>query len=193
MTSRFIFALPAILLLLATGGCAGKKPPVKASDATQAKKPAKAELPGQLTGKGWHISWLTRDPKNPNGPQIPVLSADADRGEIMNTATPALRLWNVHARMFHNGIQSANITAPQVTASQGDWIFIGTGGVTVESLTDPPDTVITGDKVTWNMKIKRLLAEGHARLTHRAPDGKVSMAEGNRITFDTALKTSTLE
>src|SRR5579871_2650809 len=189
MTSRLTIALPAALLLLATGGCARPKPPITAPDAAQAQKPAKAELPGKLSGKGWHIPWFTRDPKNPNGPLISVLVADADRGEIMNTANATLRLWNVRAKIYHNGIHSANISAPEVTASQGEWIFVGTGGVTVQYLTDPPDTVITGDKITWDMKSKKLIAEGHARLTHQAADGKTSSAEGNRIVFDTALRT----
>ena len=182
------------LLLVAVGGCAGVKPPAKPKPAdAKVKKPAKSEQFGKLTGRGWHIPWYTRDPKNPNGPLIPVLIADAKEGAIINTAKATLQLRDVQARMFRNGIQSADIIAPNVTANQSESVFVGTGGVTVRSITDPPDTVITGDKVTWNMKTKVLVAEGHAHITNRTPDGKTSTAEGNRITFDTALKTSSLE
>ena len=193
MTSRRILGVFAALVLVAAGGCGKPNPLVKKLETPLAKKPPKPELPGELTGKGWHIPWYTRDPKNPNGPLIPVLIADAKRGEIVNTANATLLLRDVHAKMFHNGIQSADIQAPQVTANQGEGMFVGTGGVTVRSLTDPPDTVITGDRITWKMKTRQLVAEGHAHITNRSAGGKVSTLDGNRITFDTALKTSSIE
>ena len=185
--------LCAIAPLLLLNGCTKPVTPAQAAAKIKIVKPVKTELPGKLSGAGWHIPWFTRDPKNPNGPLIPVLIADAKHGEIMNTQTATLRLRDVHAKMYRNGIQSADIKAPQVTVNQGDWIFVGTGGVTVRSLADPPDTVITGDKVTWKVKSKELVAEGNAYIEHREKDGKLSTAHANRITFDTALKTSSFE
>jgi hypothetical protein len=185
--SLCLYVCTLALLLLAVGGCTPTKRPAQLREEKKPPKTTKTELPGHLTGKKWHIPWYTRDPKNPSGRMIPVLIADAEEGEIVNTSSATLLLSEVHAQMFHNGDKSATIDAPHVTTNQSDWIFVGTGGVTVRSLTDPPDTVIYGDKVTWNMKTKILVAEGHARITQTA-NGKVNTVFTNRITFDTALK-----
>src|SRR5438128_1754821 len=64
---RKIGGLCFALLLLGTGGCARPKPPPAAQNTAKIAKPTQAELPGKLDGKGWHIPWFTRDPKDPNG------------------------------------------------------------------------------------------------------------------------------
>jgi hypothetical protein len=181
-----VFGALALLILLAGAGC-GK--PKQSAEETPDRKKRELELPGQVSGKGWHIPWRMRDPKHPNGPPIPVLIADAKSGVLTNDEeNPTVLLRDVRARLFRNGKHTADIAAPEVTADQKERLVIGRGGVTFVSLTNPPDTVVTADKITWDTRQSKVFAEGNARVTRRHKDGQTDTTIGNRITFDAGLK-----
>ena len=176
----------AALLILLAGGC--RKPKTGAGE-TPDKKKNGLELPGRVSGKGWHIPWRMRDPKNPNGPPIPVLIADARSGVLTNDEeNPTVLLRDVRARLYRNGKHTADIAAPEVTANQKERRIVGRGGVTFVSITNPPDTVVTADQITWDTKQSKVVAEGHARVTRRHKDGQTDTTTGSRITFDAGLK-----
>ena len=69
----------------------------KAAAGPEAKHPL--ELLGAVKGRGWHLPWYERDPKNPKGPPIPMLIADAASGEIARrNGEPEIVMRRVHAR-----------------------------------------------------------------------------------------------
>jgi hypothetical protein len=188
------------LLSVAVAGClappkSGVGPHVSpAAQKKAASAPTEPQLPGKVSGKGWQIRWRRRNPKSPAGAPIPVLFADAKSGALVNdTDTGTARLQQVHARIFQDGKLSADVEAAQVTANQRDGIILGTGGVTIHSMTDPPDTVITSDRMTWDTHTNKLIAEGNANVRHRALDGTVSTSSGGRVIYDTATRTVTIE
>ncbi len=196
---RILTLLCLPLAFAPTTGC-GKpasqnKPVKKASAAGQAEKLDARRLPGRVVGAGWHIPWRVRDPKHPNGPGLPVLIADAETGEILNSdANPTVQLGNARVKLFRNGLPTADVDAPQLTANQHDRIVIGTGGVRVNSLADPPDTVVTADKITWDTRTNVIVAVGNARVVRTPKAGGAALSQsGGRITFDTALKEFVVE
>jgi hypothetical protein len=156
---------------------------------------AKAEqagsaLPAAITGRGWHIPWVTRDPKNPQGPVIPLMVADARTGAMSDeNRNVVIDLGGVHVQLYREGAATGDIEAPRVTADERTRVVIGTGGVTVRSRTDPPDTVIKADKIAWDTRAGRIVAVGHARVHQLAHDGSPAISQsGGRITFDTTFK-----
>lgn len=103
--------------------------------------------------------------------------------------TPTLVLNRVRATLFREGVRSAAIQATRITANQRERILVGTGGVTVTSLTTPPDAIVTADKVTWNSRDNRITAVGHAHLIRRPAGGGMPFEHrGGRITFPADLK-----
>lgn len=189
--------LPCALLLL-LAGCAGpydleeqaQKLKVKAATTTHQD----SELPGQIKGTGWRMRWNTRDPHNINGPTLPVLDAVAQAGHMTDRDDNVYAvLDDVRAQLFREGKPAADITAPRITANRRDRIMIGIGGVRVNSLTDPPDTVITADKITWDTRTGKIVAVGNAQVTQNQENGIVNTHRGGRITFDTTLRSFDVE
>jgi len=143
-------------------------------------------LTGEVKGTNWHIPWTIRDAK---GKTVPALIADARKGEMNNLDDGyAMHLHGVQAELFQEGVHAADIVAEEVDANSEEKIIVGTGGVRVSSLTNPPDTVITADKITWDPQTARMVAVGHALVTQRPPKGVPITQTGGRITFDTKFQ-----
>jgi len=143
-------------------------------------------LTGEVKGTNWHIPWTIRNAK---GQTVPALIADARKGEMNNLDEGyAMHLHGVNAKLFQEGVHAADIVAEQVDANSEEKIIIGTGGVQVSSLTNPPDTVITADKITWDPQTAKMVAVGHAQVTQRPPKGVSITQTGGRITFDTKFQ-----
>lgn len=178
------------LFLFGTVGChragspsqSGQNPGTIGADAEQDQT-----LTGEISGTNWHIPWTIRDAK---GKAIPALIADARQGEMNNLdESYTMRLRGVRAKLFQAGVHAADIVAAQVDANSDDHLIVGTGGVRVTSLTNPPDTVITADKLTWDPRSYKMVAVGHARITQRPRNGGVPITQtGGRITFDTKFQ-----
>ncbi len=152
-----------------------------------AKATEAQRLEGAITGTNWHIPWTVR---NAEGKAIPALIADAREGRMQSFEDSyTMQLRGVRAKLFQEGVHSADIEAAQVDANSDDHLIVGTGGVRVVSLTNPPDTVITADKITWDPHSHKMVAVGHAQATQRPHDGGVPITQtGGRITFDMQLK-----
>jgi hypothetical protein len=172
-----------------------------AAKAEQAEQ-AKANVPGGITGTGWHIPWRAKDPKHPNGPPVIVLIADARNGAMDSQDDDVyVRLWHVHAQLFRDRKPSATVDAAEMTTDQHSKVVIGTGGVTIHSLPGaakpphpqdakgenwlPPNTTITADKMTWDTQTSKLIAIGHAHATQLAPGSHIpTETSGERLKFD---------
>lgn len=182
-------------LLLSNAGCNGKKTSLNQQTDAEKRKSAHdafADLPGTVTGTGWHIHWRSRANETATAIAEPVLEADAQSGAMADTADKnniTAQLFRVRARLYRNGIHTADVEAPEATANQQTRIVIGTGRVTVRSLTNPPDTVVTADQITWNANTNGIVAEGNAVVTRRPPTGLAILQRGNRIIFDSRLNT----
>jgi|SRR5579871_1575119 len=193
MNSYFLFGLLALGAALA-GGCGPKPPPAapksnaSATSAAQAAQEAQADLPGKITGTGFHIPITKRDPKNPNGPPIPVLTADAQSGDIQNQgASPGIFLRGVRARIFREGKPAADLMAPQMTYDRSHKTVIATGGVRMASLPAPAQTTVTADQMTWDTATSQIVAVGHAFATTHQKGNDIQQS-GGRITIDMAKK-----
>ena len=67
--------------------------------------------------------------------------------------------------------------------------MLGLGGCTVHSLTDPPNTVVTADKITWNSRVSEVVATGNAHVTRRPLQGAPTdppdiVLDADRIAWD---------
>ena len=153
---------------------------------------AEQNMTGEISGTNWHIPWTIHDAK---GRTVPVLVADARQGEMNNLESSyTMRLKGVQAQLFQEGVHAADITAAQVDANSDDHLIVGTGGVRVTSLTSPPDTVVTADKITWDPRSFKMTAVGHALVTQRPRNGGVPITQsGGRITFDTKMRKIKIE
>ena len=151
------------------------------------------DLKGAVTGKGWHIPWKERDPNNPKK-ALPVMIADADTGAMKNDdGNMRIQLHRVKARLFREGKPTAYVEAQQISANRKDKVVVGMGNVIVNSLSDPPDTVIKADKMKWDTRSSVIVAIGNARVTRRMPNGQLATSLSDRVTFDTKLKDFVLE
>ena len=186
--SKILLILFSALLIPSLGGCGKPKPPPE-KKLTRAEQEAKVhkEIPGSITGNGWHIHWFSRDPKIEDGASKPVLVADADQGEITNPDNPTIVLHTVTARIFRNGAPTCIVTAPLVKANQRDRTLFAYGGVTLTSLPDPPDTVITADSMIWDTHTSILKAIGHAH-ARTIVAGKPGTMSGDRLIYDDKTK-----
>lgn len=182
-----------ILLLGGLGGCrskgspsqSGHNPGTMGTDAEKAEEPQ--NLTGEITGTNWHIPWMINDSK---GHPVPALVADARKGEMNNLDDSyTMRLHIVQAKLYQDGVHAADIQAKQVDANSKENLIIGTGSVRVTSLTNPPDTVVNADKITWDPRTSVMVAVGHALVTQRPHNGGVPITQtGGRITFDTKFQ-----
>ena len=146
---------------------------------------AKTYVPGGIHGHGWHIPWRVADPKHPNGPPLKVLIADADDGSMAHQDDNILlHLEHVHAKLFRAGNAAALVQADEVTTDRNSKVVVGTGHVIVTSLSDPPDTVITSDKMTWDRSTSKVVAIGnvHARQTRAGKPSSDTYSE--RMEYD---------
>jgi hypothetical protein len=184
--ARILFALSVALVF--AFGCGKSHPPQK-RELTPEEKAAKErkEVPGAISGKGWVIN-IKSLPQQGDGPMETVLHADADAGLIKDPHDLNVSLTGVTARLYQKGQYSASIKAPEASANQRDKTLVATGGVTVTSVTDPPDTVITSDKLYWNAKTNEMIAIGNAHAVMHTPEGKIRSTSGDRLSFDTRLK-----
>lgn len=166
---------------------AGPQPPPSQTHSSRSE--AGTDIPGRVTVEGVHIPFRMRDPKHPNGPPIPVLIADARTGTIENQSdNPAGSLNDVRAKLYRAGEPAANLIAPHMTANLKEKIIIATGGVTLTSLTDPPDTVITADRMTWDTRTSKIVATGHVHAKGRTKDGTPFEQSGGTFTIDISKK-----
>jgi lipopolysaccharide assembly outer membrane protein LptD (OstA) len=152
------------------------------------------DLVGKVNGRGWYLPWYKRDPKKPNGPPIPVILAEAETGEITRRSdNPEIVMHVVRAKLFQKGVHAANIQAATVHADQQAEKIVATGRCRVVSLTNPADTVLTADKITWDTRNTNVIAEGHARVAKRPRDGGVPITqEGGKIVYDLEHNTVTV-
>ena len=180
--TALLFALTAVLLL---PGCVNPVPP-QALKRQAAEKKEPAPIPARIDGKIWHIQWKSRDKTKIGANSLPVLTADAETGEFTtDTDPPAIGLNTVQAQIFQGGRHVANVTAARIDANRSDETIYGSGGVTIYSLVNPPDTTITADSMQWETDGSRLIAEGGAKLTRPARGKQQAFSQsGNRIIYD---------
>ena len=167
------------------GGSAGRNGTNSGSAETRVT-PAQS-LEGEITGTNWHIPWTVR---NDEGKAVPALVADAREGRMRSFEDSyVMQLNGVRAKLFQDGVHAADIEAGQIDANSDDHLLVGTGGVRVVSLTDPPDTVVTADKIVWDPHSHLMTALGHARVAQRPKDGGTPITQtGAKIKFDMVLK-----
>ena len=171
--------------VISLSGCVNPIPPKsRAQEVAEKKEPA--PIPARIDGKGWHITWKSRNLAKSNAKALQVLIADAETGEFTSdTDPPAMGLNTVQAQIFQDGGHVANIVATRIDADRDDETIYGSGGVTIHSLKNPPDTTITADSMQWDKNTSRLIAEGHAKLTRPARGKVPAFAQsGNRIVYD---------
>jgi hypothetical protein len=175
--------------LLACGGCKKLSFPQKAKADKPDDHAAKADLPGGVTGEGWHIHWETPDPAHP-GSVLTLMDADARRGEMADSdEDDTVLLYDVRAKLYRNGKYVANIVAPTATASQHRKTVDGSGGVTLVSVSDPPNTVVTADTMNWNINTDKIVATGHAHITRSAKGNEKPFTQtGDKVIYDTKRK-----
>jgi hypothetical protein len=187
---RFAYGSMGLLVWLAVG--CGTPHPAHVKPKTDQSADASANLPGGITGTGWHIPWRTVDPKHPHGPPITVLIADAQNGSMASQDDDiTVRLWQVHAQLFRDNRPAAIVDAAEITTDRRTKVVIGAGGVTIRSLPGaaktardhknangfPPNTTLTADKMTWDTQTSKLIALGHVHAIQRLP--------GNRLPTET--------
>jgi hypothetical protein len=185
-----LVVLGATLFLFGTVGCHPAAPHSangQSAGGADAEPDPDQNLTGEVTGTNWHIPWMILDAK---GRKQPALVADAGQGKMTNLDDNyTMQLHGVRAKVFQDGVHAADIVASQVDANSTDHLIVGTGGVRVTSLTNPPDTVVTADKITWDPRAYVMVAVGHAVVTKRPHDGSVPITQtGGRITFDTKFQ-----
>ena len=169
-------------------GCASQKssplPPLIT------KKKAELQL-GKVAGKGWYLPWYRLE----KGKYVPVLIANAENGDLLNKTG-----WNarhqrqnyliakmnvVNAEMYSMGKHTLNVVAPHMTLNQKDNSLIGTGGCTVTSLQDPPNTVLTADRIEWKTDGRILRATGRTKLISQPkPQDAPLTQEGESTIYD---------
>ena len=181
--------LGSTLFLFGSIGCHPVAPHSQNGQAVgaDAEPDPEQNLTGEVTGTNWHIPWMILDAQ---GRKQPALVADARQGKMTNLGDNyTMQLHGVHANVFQEGVHAADIVADQVDANSQDHLIIGTGNVHVTSLTNPPDTVVTADKITWDPRSSKMVAVGHAVVTKRPHDGSVPITQtGGRITFDSKFQ-----
>jgi hypothetical protein len=185
MRMRYLGVALAVSLLWS--GC-GKKP-TQVAEKPKTEKKAQDELPGRVRGKGWRIFWRAND-QNPNAKPLPVLIADAEQGELINEdEVPSMRLKEVKAKLFREGAHAANVEAAQIDADRQNRKVVGTGGVVLRSLVNPPNTVVRAETLTWDTKTDQFIAEGDASVSRPAYRGAPAMRAEHmaRIFFSSKL------
>lgn len=86
--------------------------------------PKKNELPGKITGSGWHIPWYAPDPKNPKAPPQCRLIADAKTGTMDSEESKKanrdflITLQTVQATLFQNNKPAVHMRAPTLELTQ---------------------------------------------------------------------------
>ncbi len=192
VNKRLQMIVPVLFLFLLVNGCGKPKPRVVEKPKEQAKE--LQELKGAITGAGWHIPWSARDPQNPNGKPVKVLIADAVQGALKNDdGNVRMVLENARVKLFRDGKPTAHINAHILSANRDENVVIGTGGVVVNSLQNPPNTVIKAEKMVWDTEGTKVIAVGNAQVTHRLKNGTLTTSSGGRVTFDTRLEDIAIE
>lgn len=180
----------AVLCVGVSVGLGCNSPKRRAAKPTQKEKAApESDLPGKVTGKGWHIRWRTPNLKNPKAEPWRVMEANARRGALADENRNAtVRLAQVLARLYREGIPAAVMKADQVMANQTERIVVATGNVYFQSLPSPSETVVRADKITWDTRTNELVAVGNTYLNHQPRKRGLPLVQsGGRVTFDTKL------
>lgn len=174
--------LICLLLLVVLTGC-GRAPVDEAPPAA-----LKPPMPGGVRGTGWHIPWQEPDPKRPGGPPHTVFIADASDGEMTDPADNlTLYLNDVRAKLFRAGKHAADLYARHIVTDRSSRIVHATGNVRIVSLTDPPDLELKADRMTWDTRTSRIMAEGNASAVQKYRDGRPpNTTFAPRILLDTA-------
>ncbi len=181
-----------VVVCLVVSGCGKPIPKVVEKPKLQAKE--LRELKGAITGAGWHIPWSVRDPKNPKGKTLKVLIADAEQGALKNDdGNVRIVLENARVKLFRDGKPTASIDAKILSANRDDNKVIGTGGIVVNSLQNPPDTIIKAEKMVWDTEGTKIIAVGNAQVKHRLKNGTLTTSSGGRVTFDTRTEEIEIE
>ena len=126
------------------------------------------------------------DPKLP-GKLLAVVKAGGFSGSSADQSALGT-MTQVHALLYRQGKPAATFDAPRAHVTQNsatkNVVAVGTGGVTVVSLTEP-GTRLTADVVTWYASLNRIVATGHV-VYHNAKTGWDLQAP--TMTADTQLR-----
>ena len=91
----------------------------------------------------------------------------------------------VNAEMYSMGKHTLNVVASHMTLNQKDNSLIGTGGCTVTSLQNPPNTVLTADRIEWKTDGRILRATGRTKLISQPkPQDAPLTQEGESTIYD---------
>ncbi len=178
---RFPWLLLSACTLLMLISCKGSPPKQVAKQQGRDN-----EGPGTIRGKGWHIRWTTRDPKNSTR-ALPLLDAEAEQGEMYyDDNVPTMRLKTVRAKLFRDGVHIANLRAGNLEASNEVHIVTGSQGVSLTSLEPTRKIMITADHMEWNIDNNNIVAEGNAKVERLALTNQPrGTAEAPRILLNT--------
>ena len=179
-------------LIICFPGC-GTQKSGKAQTATLSAKTKKLDPQiGKVTWKGGYFPWYTYDK---DGNSTPVMTAKAKNGELLTKtglnkkrkpeSYLLLKMNQVTASLYSKGKRSVDIQAKQMTANQHEDYVIGTGGCTLHSLQEPPNTTLTADTFRWKTTGHTLIAEGHTHLEKLASPGQQKFIyKGDYLKYD---------
>jgi hypothetical protein len=182
---RYLPILSALALCMVTlslcTGCLAVRSQTRAHrhKAPKPKSKPQPEIPGGVTGEGWHMHWR----KQTKTGAIPILNADAEAGAfdaLTDSSRASVAMQRVQAQLFQQGKLAALLTAPKLVANQSAERVVGTGGVTIHSAPGQPISVLTADQVTWDVRKELIVAEGHVHY-ERHPD---TTLDGDTGTYD---------
>ncbi|BDI31233.1 hypothetical protein CCAX7_32840 [Capsulimonas corticalis] len=146
-----------------------------------ALSPAFAATGVGVTGQG---SYVTQpDPKHPGMYLWKLWARDFIIEAPDKNVSGTLK--GVHAILFQNGKQTADMVAPQAQSDNVKETIVASGGVVVKSLTQP-GTILRADNVVWNAASRKIIASGHVFYKN----GKTGMTiqPRGRLIADTVLK-----
>ena len=184
---RSSFLVMGTAFFVVTGCSSQKRPPLPS---LITKKKAELQL-GKVAGKGWYLPWYRLE----KGKYVPVLIANADNGDLLNKTGWNIRhqrqnyliakMNGVNAEMYSMGKHTLNVVASHMTLDQKDNSLVGTGGCTVTSLQNPPNTVLTADRIEWKTDGRILRATGHTKLISQPkPQDAPITQEGESTIYD---------
>ena len=177
-------------LVICFPGCGSQKSGQIQTFSSTAKKKKLDPQIGKVTWKGGYFPWYTYDK---DGNATPVMTAKAENGELLtktglnNKRKPEsyllLKMNQVTASLYSKGKRSVDIQANAMTVDQRNNLVLGTGGCTLHSLQEPPNTTLTADRIRWKTTGRTIIAEGHAHLVSPGATSE-SQFTSNRLEYD---------
>ena len=179
-------------LVVCFPGCGSQKSGKPQTAPSSAKNKKLDPQIGKVAWKGGYFPWYTYDK---NGNATPVMTAKAENGELVTKtglnkkrkpeSYLLLKMNRVTASLYSKGKRSVDIQAKQMTANQKEDSVIGTGGCTLHSLQEPPNTTLTADTFRWKTTGHTLIAEGHTHLEKLAsPEQQKFVYKGDYLKYD---------